>query len=187
MSGAGPCRGTSAEALQRSDRGRLGRLPPRRGPSPDLRRDDDDVHGDGRCLGLAEGADENYGMATTLRVRYSAADANHGYLRFSVAGISGSVTSAKLRLYVADASLDGGSVYRVSDSWTEKGITWSNAPGASGTALSRASAVTLGSWVEFDLGSSVTGDGTYSFGLKRCRRSRRPSSRPLRTASAWQM
>ncbi|MDQ3871846.1 MAG: DNRLRE domain-containing protein, partial [Chloroflexota bacterium] len=75
------------------------------------------------------------------------------------------VTSAKLRLYVADPSDDGGRIYSVSNSWTETGITWSNAPAISGTALASATAPTAGAWVEFDLGSVITADGTYSFAL----------------------
>ncbi|MDQ3871412.1 MAG: DNRLRE domain-containing protein, partial [Chloroflexota bacterium] len=110
-------------------------------------------------------ASTNYGTATTLRVAFASGDSERSYLKFSVNGITGSVTSAKLRLYVTDTSANGGSVYPVAGTWTETGITWSNAPPIAGTALSTASAPVSGTWVEWDLRTSITRDGTYSFAL----------------------
>jgi PKD repeat protein len=55
-----------------------------------------------------------------------------------------------------------------SSSWLESGtgaITWNNQPGLSGAVLSSAGAAALNSWVEFDLGSSIVGNGSYSFVL----------------------
>jgi PKD repeat protein len=55
-----------------------------------------------------------------------------------------------------------------SSSWLESGtgaLTWNNQPGLSGNPLSTAGAATLNSWVEFDLGSSITTNGSYSFAL----------------------
>ena len=105
----------------------------------------------------------NFGTSTVLRLKY---DSSNAYVRFTVTGISGQVTSAKLRLYVTDASSTATSVHRVSSSWSETGITWNNAPAIGGTALSSRSPSTGGTWVEFGLGSTVAADGTYSFGLK---------------------
>ena len=107
----------------------------------------------------------NYGNNTSLRVRASSTTLR-SYLKFTISGVSGTVTSAKLRLYVTDASTSGGSIYRAaSDAWSEGTITWNTQPGTSGAALSTAGAATLGTWVEFDLGSSIAGNGTYSFVL----------------------
>jgi hypothetical protein len=83
-----------------------------------------------------------------------------------VSGIVGVVSSAKLRLYVTDASPDGGSVYLVGNEWTETGITWNTAPPISGTALSSVGATAVGSWVEFDVAGAITGTGTVSFAIK---------------------
>ncbi len=68
----------------------------------------------------------NYATRTDLRVRTSTDQtvANYrSYLKFTVAGVAGTVTSAKLRLYVTDPSADGGGIYSIVNSWTETGIT----------------------------------------------------------------
>jgi PKD repeat protein len=111
----------------------------------------------------------NYGTATTLQVRQG--DASNtttyvSYLKFTVSGVNGAaVTDAKLRLYVTDASPDGGSVFRVGDTWTETGLTWTNRPALPATSVGAAGSVTAGGYVDIDLGSAVTGDGTYSFAV----------------------
>jgi trimeric autotransporter adhesin len=64
----------------------------------------------------------NYGSARDLRVRFTSSQTHHAYLRFNVTGLSGSVTSAVLRLYVTDPSPDGGAVHTVSNDWSETGI-----------------------------------------------------------------
>jgi hypothetical protein len=115
----------------------------------------------------------NYGGITALRVRKSSSDELNAYLKFDVSGLSGFIQSATLRLYVTDASPDGGSLYLVSNNyqgtatpWLQSGLNWNNAPPISGTALSSAGAVSLNQWVEFDVTSAIAGDGTYSFALK---------------------
>lgn len=120
----------------------------------------------------ASSVSENNGTKTTLRVRGGSKLINT-YLKFTVSGVSGPVTSAKLRLVVTDPSSSGGTIYPTSNGyagsgtpWTETGITWSNAPAETGAALASAGAVATGAVVELDLGSAVTGNGTYSFLLK---------------------
>jgi trimeric autotransporter adhesin len=108
----------------------------------------------------------NYGTATTLRVRFTSSQTHYAYLRFDVSGLASSVSSAKLRLYVTDPSWDGGSVYSVSSSWTESGITWSNAPAITGSPLGSTGAVATGAWVEVDVTSAVAGNGSVSFALR---------------------
>jgi hypothetical protein len=88
-------------------------------------------------------------------------------LKFDVTGISGTVSSVKLRLFVTNPSNDGGGSYAVDNGWTETGILWTNAPPISGSALAQPGPVALGTWVELDLGSgAVAGNGTFSFALK---------------------
>jgi hypothetical protein len=115
----------------------------------------------------------NYGSLSVVRQRLAENDIIYTYLKFIVTGLSGMVQSAKLRLYVSDASDDGGSVYGVSNNyaasatpWTENGLKWSNAPSMSSAALSSAGTVSVNTWVELDVTVAVTGDGIYSFGLK---------------------
>jgi len=51
----------------------------------------------------------------------------------------------------------------VSDNtWTETGITYSNAP-AMGGQLGASGAITAGTWTTVDVTSYITGNGLYSF------------------------
>ena len=106
-------------------------------------------------------ATQNSGTATILRVRSAQSRA---YLKFVVSGLSAAPTSAKLRLWVMDGG-GAGSVYLVSNSWTEMGITWSNAPAISGSPLSTVASGATGTWVEFNVASAITGNGTFSFAI----------------------
>jgi hypothetical protein len=97
----------------------------------------------------------------------------NSYLKFVVSGLTGIVQSAKLRMKVTAASSSGGAVYTVSNNyrgtstpWRQSGLRYSNAPSISGTALSTIGSVTVGQVVEFDVTAAITGNGTFSFGLK---------------------
>jgi PKD repeat protein len=109
--------------------------------------------------------DGNYGKKAFLRVKQS--DTSYrSYLQFDVQNLGGAgVLSATLRLFVTDASTDGGTLYEVDDAWTETGITWNNSPPLSGTPLGSFGSVGLGTWVEIDVSAAVTGEGVVSFGL----------------------
>jgi hypothetical protein len=83
------------------------------------------------------------------------------------------VQSAKLRLFVTNPSDQAGQAFSVSDNyqatttlWAEGGINWNNAPTIAGTPLSSVGAATQNAWVEFDVTSAISGNGTISFGLK---------------------
>lgn len=113
----------------------------------------------------------NYGANAKLRLRSSDPQYNT-YLKFNVAGLSGQIQDAKLRLYVTNAGPDGGAVYAVSNNyansttpWIEEGLRWSNAPVLNGAPLSQAGALTLDAWVELNVTSAITGNGVYSFGM----------------------
>ncbi|HYY74937.1 MAG TPA: DNRLRE domain-containing protein [Gaiellaceae bacterium] len=109
--------------------------------------------------------DENTGGQTTLRGFKNLAETN-SYLKFSVAGVSAPVTSVTLRLFVVDGSTAAGSIYGVADTgWSEGTITWSTRPDV-GSLLAAGGSAPAGTWVEFDLGAAVAGDGTHSFALK---------------------
>jgi hypothetical protein len=118
-------------------------------------------------------ASSNFGSATTLRMKQSSPVYN-SYLKFVVSGVTaGTVQSAKLRIKVTVASSSGGSVYTVSNNyrgtstaWLQSGLNYNNAPAISGTPLSTIGSVTVGQVVEFDVKSAITGNGTFSFGLK---------------------
>ena len=61
---------------------------------------------------------KNYGTLSTLQVRAPSPEYRI-FLRFTVAGLTGPATAAKLRLFVTDASPNGGQVFAVAGSWTE--------------------------------------------------------------------
>jgi len=115
---------------------------------------------------------KGYGATPELRARKSSAD-QFSFLKFEVNGLSSTAGLAKLQLYVLDGSSSGGSVYLVSNNltgsstpWTESNLTFSNSPTFGGSPLSAKGAVSAGQWVEFDVSAVITGNGTYSFGLK---------------------
>ena len=104
---------------------------------------------------------KNFGTAKTLQVRASIPQlpALHGL------GGQLPVTGAKLRLRVTDASANAGRLYGVTGSWAETGITWNNAPPISGTPLASLGAATVGTWLEVNVSSLVTGNGTYNLAI----------------------
>jgi uncharacterized protein YjdB len=113
----------------------------------------------------------NHGMSLKLEQRVST-DTRRGYLKFDVSGLSGTVKSAKMRVYCTKTYSGGDSVYLVSnnyqgttDPWTESGLNWNNAPSLPGTYLSKVAPVTANTWVEFNVTAAVTGNGVYSFAL----------------------
>jgi glucose/arabinose dehydrogenase/PKD repeat protein len=107
-------------------------------------------------------ASSNFGTLTYLRTR---SGQYRSYLKFTVTGLAGPASSAKLRLWVTDASSTAGSAYLVASTWTETGITWNNAPVITGSPLSTVGAAPAGSWVEFNVAAAITGNGTYSFAI----------------------
>jgi hypothetical protein len=109
---------------------------------------------------------ENNGAATTLRTYTASGKETRSYLMFTVSGLSGSVTSAKLRLFVKDASPSGGALHRVADnSWSESTLTWGTPAPALGTLITNVGQATLNTWVEINVAGFVTGNGTWSFAI----------------------
>jgi hypothetical protein len=106
----------------------------------------------------------NFGTDTVLYVDGGAVDPDiESYIRFTVMGISGTVSSAKLRVYVTDATRNGPALYTTSNTWTETGITWNNRPARTSAALEDKGALAASSWVDYNVTQIITGNGTYSF------------------------
>lgn len=104
-----------------------------------------------------------YGTSTVVRARSTSPEIR-SYLRFVVSGF-GPAAGATLRLYVTDPSSSGGSIGVVADStWVESTITYATSPPI-GPPVATSGAAVGGTWVEFDVGAVVTGDGTYDLGL----------------------
>ena len=89
------------------------------------------------------------------------------FIRFDVSGLPAGavISSAKLRLYVANDSTSGGIVQSVSNtSWAEA-LTWSLKPLIDGPARATFGAVAVNTTVEVDLGAAIAGNGSYSFAI----------------------
>src|SRR5206468_782655 len=111
----------------------------------------------------------NFGTSPTL-----AADANlvrNTYLRFTTSGLATrTILGAVLRLQVdatSGAESDsGGTLHTITDgTWQESTITFNNRPAVDGPTVASQGPVRLGQTVDFNVGSAVTGDGTYNFAL----------------------
>jgi trimeric autotransporter adhesin len=108
---------------------------------------------------------KNYGTQTSLRLR-AGSPLYTSYVTFDLSAVTGTVTSAQLRLFATDASPDGGRVFGVpAASWTESGITFDNAPALTEPALGSLGATTVGSWAQLDVTSAVHAGSRVSFGL----------------------
>jgi hypothetical protein len=104
----------------------------------------------------------NYGAATELVSDRS--PERESLLRFDLTGVTGTVQSAKVRVYVTDGSPNGPAIYATGVTWSEAGVTWNNRPARLSGALDDQATVGAG-WLEFDVSSWVTGNGKFSFAL----------------------
>jgi hypothetical protein len=100
----------------------------------------------------------NFGVLGTLGVDLS--PRLESSLRFSLRGLTGTVTRATLRLYASDGTTNGPRVFLDTGSfWTEGGVTWGTRPVPGGAPLADKGAISSGTWVEYDVTSGVSGDG----------------------------
>src|SRR5215213_158470 len=105
----------------------------------------------------------NYGSATQIRVDGS--PDVRSYLRFNVQGLSGTVTSATLRVYANSAVTAGYDAHSLSDNtWVESAITYNNAPPLGGI-LGSSGNVNSNTWTSVNVTSYISGNGTYNLGL----------------------
>jgi hypothetical protein len=81
------------------------------------------------------GANFNFGLATSLKVETDSKTNNSknfdAYLKFNMSGVSGSITSVKLRIFASSSTATGTTtaVYSIANTpWSETGITWNNKP-----------------------------------------------------------
>ena len=109
--------------------------------------------------------DENNGDQDSLR-SWKGSGQTNSFLKFAVTGVTGTITSAKLRLFVVTQSPNAGDIYPVADTfWTEGAITWATSPAIGSTRIGQGGPAALGTWVEIDLGSAINGNGTVSLAL----------------------
>jgi hypothetical protein len=109
---------------------------------------------------------KNYGAGKRTYVNGGSEPDAETYLRFNVSGLSGTVTGATLRLYVASGTANGPAVYRTGASWSEMNMTWNSRPAANADPRDDKGAIASGVWVDWDVTPWVTGGGSYGFALK---------------------
>jgi beta-glucanase (GH16 family) len=108
----------------------------------------------------------NYGGAKRMWTGGAAGSRRSTFARFDVSGISGTVTRAKLRFYVSNATRNGPAVYKTSASWSESGVTWKARPSTTSQPRGDKGRLARNRWVAWDVTRWVRADGTYSFALK---------------------
>ena len=105
----------------------------------------------------------NFGSATTMRMDGS--PDVHAYLRFTVTGLSGTISQVRLLLFANNSDKTGIRAWSVADNtWGELTTNYNNAP-ALGSQLATTTFSTSGVWVSLDVTAFVTGNGTYSIGV----------------------
>jgi len=104
----------------------------------------------------------NFGKARILRT--AKRPSTRSYLHFTLTGIDAPVTSATLRVY-ARARVKGLAVRSTSANWSERAITFKNAPRAGGV-VARAKRVRARRWVSLNVTKAVKGKSAVSFALK---------------------
>ncbi|MDR3575849.1 MAG: DNRLRE domain-containing protein [Anaerolineaceae bacterium] len=107
----------------------------------------------------------NFGSSKTLYVDNSPID--HSYLQFNVQGLKKAPANVTLQIFANSTSSTGFDVYSVSNNtWTETGITYSNAPAFAASKTGSSGAIkTTGIFYSVDVTSLVKGNGLVSFGL----------------------
>lgn len=104
------------------------------------------------------------GGATTLRV--DASPRKHTLLRFDLAGLTGTVVAARLRLFTTDSSPAGGDVHRSADGWNELQVSWNTAPSYDAGVLGSFGSVSSGSWAEVALSPTFIDAGASTYSLR---------------------
>jgi hypothetical protein len=111
---------------------------------------------------LASDPAANFGTLPELRVENPG---QASYIRFVVTGVTGTVQSATLRLFVTEGSPAGTSLYSTDARWTETGLTWKNRPAPISGPIPNTGVITANTWTEYNVTAYVTGNGAYSFAL----------------------
>lgn len=107
----------------------------------------------------------NYGRRKEIFIRTSPQWPSDGYIKFNVQGLTGAVSSAKLRVKTGPGVIPTIRLFSVQNqAWNEFTITWNNRPHflfSTGTLGPFAA----NSWVELDVTNFVSGNGVVTIGL----------------------
>jgi hypothetical protein len=111
----------------------------------------------------------NYGTSTTLQADGGAGTLQTSYIRFYASGINGSIQNVKLRVFcTTNGTANGPAVYLADSNWIESGtggVTWNNQPALVSGVADNKGAFGTSTWVEYNVTSLVTVNGTYTFAL----------------------
>ncbi|WP_327204854.1 CBM96 family carbohydrate-binding protein [Paenibacillus sp. DMB20] len=118
-------------------------------------------------------AGDNYGSLNAMTVKLRSSNASYdrtGYVKFDTSSLSGTVSSAIIKIYVTNIHSNTTS-YKMeargisNDVWSETSINATNQPTEAGTALGTVTVSQEGVYVSFDVTSFVNNqsDGTVSF------------------------
>src|SRR5262245_45604718 len=104
---------------------------------------------------------------TDVRLRAKGPAARMSYLRFLVTGVgTRHVQQARLRLAVTGAASSAGTIHRITNTtWNEATVTYDTRPAIDGAGIQTLGTATAGQILEFNLDTTVTGDGVYSFAI----------------------
>jgi hypothetical protein len=102
----------------------------------------------------------NFGTSTTLQVKdqtNNSTNTRRAYLKFGIAGLTGTVGHAKLRLYGSrtNGTTQDAAYAVTSNSWTETGITWNNRPGTGAKLGGNVTITQTAQYYEFDVTNHV--------------------------------
>jgi parallel beta-helix repeat protein len=110
----------------------------------------------------ADAPTTNFGSGDELRTDNT--PLIRSFLRFDVAGITGTVTRAKLRIFANSSSSAGFEVHALSATFDETAVTHETAPEV-GTLFGTSPAFTAGGYIEVDITSAIGGNGIFEFAL----------------------
>ncbi|WP_238403912.1 DUF7594 domain-containing protein [Paenibacillus paridis] len=106
---------------------------------------------------------DNYGSQTTLTIKKRDSDASYAreaYLKFNKSTVTGTINSAKIKLYVNSLHSNSTSVpiraFGINNqAWTESTLKYSNRPTEAGTSQGSDTASAAGSYIYLDVTSFV--------------------------------
>jgi Right handed beta helix region len=105
---------------------------------------------------------ENHGSKIELRT--DALPIRMSFLRFDVSGIVGTPLRATLRIHANSASSAGFEVHALADTFDEATVTYDSGL-AVGGLIATSPAFTGGAYIEVDVTSAISGDGSIQFAL----------------------
>ena len=123
----------------------------------------------------------NFGTATNVFADTS--PAQRGYLRFVASGITGTVQSAVVRVWVTDSASNAPQIATTSSAWTETGLTWNNQP-APGTVTGDLGSASKNTFIEYRDRRRQRRRDVQLRARRPVQQRSRPHGRPPRTVTA---